>query len=42
MLIAKEHREGRLDAESEDEATPDVADRPELAYAAEGNGWRSQ
>jgi multidrug efflux pump len=42
MLIAKTHNEGRLEAESDDETTPDVADRPELAYASEANGWHSQ
>ncbi len=42
MLIAKEHREGRLDSGAGDEVPTDVADTPELAYAGEANGWRSE
>ena len=42
MLIAKEHHEGSLSDEPPDEEIPESSAAPELAYAREGNGWRSE
>jgi multidrug efflux pump len=42
MLIAKEHHEGSPDEETPDDEVPETSAAPELAYAREGNGWRSE
>src|SRR3954451_17320809 len=42
MLIAKEHHEGSLGDDAPDDGMPEPSAAPELAYAREGNGWRSE